>query len=304
MSDRLSDAPADSSAPQRPASWLPLIGLIACSAMLGSAHVFARLSYAYDVNVLTAAAARLTCASVLVFLYLRLRGVPFPVVGHAYRATFVLGLLACAQTVCLQIAVLNLPVAIAILFFYTFPFFTGIGSALIGDERLSVKLIAALVAAFAGLALVVGVEFTAVSFVGLAASLAASVCFTLILIATPRLAPELSPPMRTFFMMSLAAAILLVVLGGTGGYGFPNSGKGWAAFAAFALLYGLGINGLFMLLPKLGATQTAVALNMEPVMVAIIGFFVVGEVLSPAQAVGALVVVSAVIAYQLSARRR
>lgn len=295
---------SDKSGPQHSAAWLPLLGLIVCSASLGSAHVFARLSYAYDVNVLTAAAARLTCASVLVFLYLCLRGAKFPRLANAYRATFILGLLACAQTVSLQIAVLNLPVAVAILFFYTFPFFTGIGSALIGDERLSLKLAVALVAAFAGLALVVGVEFGEVSVVGLAASLAASLFFTLTLIMTPKLAPELSPPMRTFFMMSLAAAILLVVLSTTGGYGFPNSGRGWAAFSAFALLYGLGINGLFMLLPKLGATQTAVALNLEPVMVAVIGFFVVGEVLSGVQMVGALVVVGAVIGYQLSARRR
>ena len=70
------------------------------------------------------------------------------------------------------------------------------------------------------------------------------------------------------------------------------------------MLYGLGINGLFMLLPKMGATQTAIALNLEPVMVAVIGFLVVGELLSPIQMVGAFVVVSAVIAFQLSARRR
>ena len=289
---------------QRSASWLPLFGLIVCSAMLGSAHVFARLSYVYDVNVLTAAAARLTCASALVLAYLCLRKVKFPELRHAYRATFALGLLACAQTVALQIAVLNLPVAIAILVFYTFPIFTGIGSALIGDERLSMRLVVALIAAFAGLSLVVGVEFTNVNLVGLAAALAASIFFTLTLILTPRLAPELSAPMRTFFMMSLAAAILLAVLGSTGGYSFPSSGHGWAAFSAFALLYGLGINGLFMLLPKLGATQTAVALNLEPVMVAVIGFFVVGELLSGVQIIGALVVVSAVMAYQVSVRRR
>lgn len=295
---------SDEPGPQRSASWLPLVGLIVCSAMLGSAHVFARLSYAYDVNVLTAAAARLSCASILVFVYLKLRGVAFPPLVRAWRATLVLGLLACAQTVSLQIAVLNLPVAIAILFFYTFPFFTGIGSALVGDERLSFKLAAALVVAFAGLFLVVGADFTHVSVVGLSASLAASIFFTLTLILTPRLARELSPPMRTFFMMSLAAAILLAVLTGTSGYGFPNSADGWGAFGAFALLYGLGINGLFMLLPKLGATQTAVALNLEPVMVAVIGFFVVGELLTPAQIAGALIVVSAVMAYQVNARRR
>ena len=295
---------SNGSGPKTSTPWLPLLGLIFCSACLGSAHVFARLSYAHGLNVLTAAGARLTCASVLVFVYLRVRGVTFPRLGKAYRATFLLGLLACAQTVALQIAVLNLPVAIAILFFYTFPFFTGLASAWLGDDRLSAALMFALLAAFAGLALVVGVDFAGVSLAGLAAALAASVFFTLTLILTPRLAPELSPPMRTFFMMSLAAGILLVVLTGTGGYSLPTSHTGWMAFSAFALLYGLGINGVFMLLPKLGATQTAVALNLEPVMVALIGFFVVGEVLSPLQMVGALVVVSSVMAFQLTARKR
>ena len=186
-----------STGPHRSAAWLPLLGVIACSLCLGSAHVFARLSYSYGVNVMTAAAARLTCASVLVFAYLCLRRAKFPVLGGAYRATFVLGLLACAQTVSLQIAVQNLPVAIAILFFYTFPFFTGVASAWLGDEPLSVKLTVALVAAFAGLALVVGFEFEQISLIGVAAALAGSLCFTLILVLTPKLAPELSPPMRT-----------------------------------------------------------------------------------------------------------
>jgi drug/metabolite transporter (DMT)-like permease len=296
----MSDRPGS----HKSAAWLPLLGLIICSASLASAHVFARLSYAYGVNVLTAAAARLTCASVLVFIYLCLRGVKFPALRRAYRATFILGLLACAQTVALQIAVQNLPVAIALLFFYTFPFFTGVASAWMGEVPLSLKLTLALLAAFAGLALVVGAEFAHVSLVGVAAALVASVCFTLTLILTPRFAPELSPPLRTFFMMSLAAAILLVSLGATGDYGFPDSGAGWAAFSAFALLYGLGINGVFMLLPGLGATQTAVALNLEPVMVAIVAFFVVGESLSILQIVGALIVVTSVMAYQLSVRRR
>ena len=133
---------------QRSSSWLPLLGLIGCSFCLGSAHVFARLSYAHHVNVTTAATARLTCASVLVLVYLWLRKVKFPPMGGAYKATFVLGLLACAQTVSLQIAVQNLPVAIAMLLFYTFPFFTGVASAWLGHERLSGKLIVALLVAF------------------------------------------------------------------------------------------------------------------------------------------------------------
>jgi len=46
-----------------------------------------------------------------------------------------------------------MPATLAILFFYTYPFFTGLGAAMLGDERFSGRLAVALVAAFAGLAL-------------------------------------------------------------------------------------------------------------------------------------------------------
>jgi drug/metabolite transporter (DMT)-like permease len=65
----------------------------------------------------------------------------------------------------------------------------------------------------------------------------------------------------------------------------------------------MGITGLFLLLPLLGPAQTAVVLNLEPVAVAAIAWVALGETLTPLQCVGALVVVVAVIAYQLRVRR-
>jgi hypothetical protein len=70
-----------------------------------------------------------------------------------------------------------------------------------------------------------------------------------------------------------------------------------------SLLYAMGITGLFLLLPLLGPAQTAVVLNLEPVAVAAIAWVALGETLTPLQCVGALVVVVAVIAYQLRVRR-
>jgi probable blue pigment (indigoidine) exporter len=59
---------------------------------------------------------------------------------------------------------------------------------------------------------------------------------------------------------------------------------------------------LFLLLPLLGPAQTAVVLNLEPVAVAGIAWLALGEALKPLQGVGAVIVVVAVIAYQLGAR--
>ncbi len=71
-------------------SSLPLLGLIVCSASLASAHAFARLSYAYDVNVLTAASARLTCAVVAFFVAGELLSV-LQIIGALIVVTAVMG---------------------------------------------------------------------------------------------------------------------------------------------------------------------------------------------------------------------
>ena len=69
-------------------------------------------------------------------------------------------------------------------------------------------------------------------------------------------------------------------------------------------LYGLGIVGLFLLLPRLGPVQTAVVLNLEPVFVAVVAWGWLAEALAPVQIIGASLVVAAVIGYQVAERRR
>jgi drug/metabolite transporter (DMT)-like permease len=287
-----------------PRSLLPLLALVGVAFSLGTGHVCARLALTHGVTILTAATSRSVCAAALLFALLRLRGIPLlPLKGTA-DVTVLFGLLIAAQTLALQLAVKRMPVALAILLFYTYPLFTGIASSMLGGERLSPRLVTALFAAFGGLALVLGVAVHGIDPLGVAAALVASACFTAVLVLTPKLAPTLPAPVRTLLMLTTAALLFLVASLVLRQFHWPPDNAGAAGLIGLAVFYAVGIIVLFLVLPLLGPTQTAVVLNLEPVAVALVAWGMVGEVLTATQSLGAAIVVAAVITFQVTARRK
>lgn len=282
----------------------PVLGLFAVAVTLGAGHVCARLAFANGVNVLTAATFRSICAALLLALLLRLRRTAVLPLPTEFRGMALLGLLIAAQTVLVQLAVSLMPVTFAILFFYTYPFFTGLAAALLGDERFTWRLGLALAAAFAGLGLVLGVGAQPPHPAGLAAAIGAALAFAGAVVLTPKLAPGLAAPLRTFYMVATTAAIFLAVAAATRNVAPPDSSPGWLGLAGLGVLYAAGITGLFLLLPLLGPVRSSVVLNLEPVAVAVIAWAALGEALTPAQIIGALVVVAAVIFFQGTAPAR
>jgi probable blue pigment (indigoidine) exporter len=284
-------------------SVFPVLGLFGVALSLGAGHVCSRIAFTNGVNVLTAATARSVLAALLLYLMLRWRRTAVLPLPPAFPWTIVLGLLIAVQTAAVQTSVALMPVTIALLVFYAYPFLTGLAASALGDERFTPRLAAALAAAFAGLALVLGVVPRAVSVAGVAAALTAAAAFAGALVLTPRVAPGLSAPLRTFLMLSTAAAIFLAGSVATQQFRLPEGGLAWIGLAGLALFYAIGIIGLFLLLPALGPVQTAVVLNLEPVIVAVLAWAALGETLTPLQAFGAVVVISAVMLYQVTGRR-
>ena len=255
-------------------------------------------------NVITAATVRSVGAGLLLLVLLQLRREAVLPLPPAFKSTMVLGVLIAAQTVCIQVAVALMPVTLAILVFYTYPFLTGVAASLLGDERFTPRLAAALVAAFVGLALVLGVEPQPVNPWGLAAAFGAAVAFTGAMVLTPRLAPGLSTPLRTFYMLATTAAIFVAASAATQSFRLPATEAGWIGLAGLTFGYALGIIGLFLLLPRLGAVQTSIILNLEPVVIAAIAWLALGEALTPLQIAGAVIVVATVMLFQTSGRKR
>jgi drug/metabolite transporter (DMT)-like permease len=108
--------------------------------------------------------------------------------------------------------------------------------------------------------------------------------------------------LRTFFMLATTAAIFVAASVAMQSFRLPASDAAWTGLAGLTLGYALGITGLFLLLPRLGAVQTSIVLNLEPVAVAAIAWAALGEALTPLQIVGAVVVVATVILFKATAR--
>jgi drug/metabolite transporter (DMT)-like permease len=282
---------------------LPLFALVGVAFSLGTGHVCARLAFTHGVTLLTAASLRTGSAALVVFALLRLRGIPILPLKDGARTALLFGLLIAVQTLAVQMAVKLMPVAFAILVFYTYPLFTGLAESVLGAGRLPPRLFATLCVAFAGLALVLGVAWHGISVAGVLAALLASISFTSVLVLAPRLTPGLAAPLRTFLMMGSAASAFIAASAVTHGLAWPTEPLGTAGLIGLAGFYAIGITTLFLVLPLLGATQTAVVLNLEPVAVAMVAWAGLGESLTFTQMLGALVVVAAVIYFQLESRR-
>jgi drug/metabolite transporter (DMT)-like permease len=261
--------------------------------------VFARLAFGHGVSLFTAALSRAGCAALIVGLLLLIRRTRPAASRRTLLGTAVLGLFVVGQTLLVQVGVKRLPVTVALLLFYTYPFFVALVSARLGDHKLSRSLLIALGLAFTGLVLVLGVAPEHIDPVGVLGAVGAAVVFTGTLVLTPRLAPDLAAPARTFMMMSAATAFLAVIGTSSGTLRLPDSAVAWTGLMGLSVLYGAGIVGLFLLMPRMGPVHTAVVLNLEPVFVAMIAWVALGEALSPVQMAGAGLVVFAVIYAQL-----
>jgi drug/metabolite transporter (DMT)-like permease len=137
---------------------------------------------------------------------------------------------------------------------------------------------------------------------GVAFALGAATSFGLVLALTQHEVADLDGRLRSAFTMAVVGVLALVFAVGTSGLHWPDAPAGWWGLAALSVLYGTAFTAVFTLLPKLGAVSNSPILNVEPVAALALGSLVLGQVVSPLQWLGALIVVGAVMA--LGLRRR
>ena len=96
-------------------------------------------------------------AVLTLYAYLRTVGVPLAMTPRDRNISLTLGILLAINSYCLVEAFDRLPVGLAVITFYLYPIFIGVGAYAVGLERLTRALGIGLVVAFIGLALALGV---------------------------------------------------------------------------------------------------------------------------------------------------
>ena len=290
-----------SSIATRPTAWTGLMALLPaiCAALSFSVtDILLKVVYGSGMDVLTLITLRGMLVVTLFWAWLR---VAPPAIRHPPRQRRIalgLGLLFAMVLLGLMFAVWLLPVSIAILAYFIYPLLTGIGAALTGVERLGWRALLAALAAFAGLALMLGVNLAALAPWGLACAFAAAICRVASLLATRAYLNGTDARLTTWYSLMPSTILFIAMWLAVGSWNPPRTSVGWLAFLVVSACSTLSTLLIYISTNRVGPFRTALAMNLEPLVTALLSVWLLGEVLTPLQALGAGVLIAALCAFQ------
>jgi drug/metabolite transporter (DMT)-like permease len=199
-----------------------------------------------------------------------------------------------------------IPIALALMLFYTYPAGVVVLEIALGHERVTPARVAALLLSSAGVALVLAggmdpAAGAAVNPLGIVLGLAAAAS-QVVFIAVSRSGYESVPAdAATAVILAssmMGASVLAAVVGQGGGLMAPfGSLEPWP-YLLLAGVVAAGISSLLFLtaIRKIGGTRTGILMLIEPVVGVALAAWLLGEAIAPIQAVGgALVLLGALV---------
>ncbi|HEY1385027.1 MAG TPA: DMT family transporter [Dongiaceae bacterium] len=276
--------------------------VVLSAAAIAIVPTLARLAYDGGSDTLTLITSRSIVTAATCFLVMAVLGRPLVIRGSALRISLVLGLLYAVHLYGLLGAVSYLPVNIVILVFYLHPLMVGLVAILFGREAMSWARFGALAAAIVGLGLAVGFSLGNLNWIGMALALTAAVLATIVIIGGSHAMKSSDSLGVTCYMMLSAAASLIVICVIQGDLRLPVTLQGWTGFGGVAIAYTIGTVTFFAAIPFLGAVRAAMISNLEPVLGILFAMLVLGEGVSPLQALGIVLVLGSIFAMEAGRR--
>jgi probable blue pigment (indigoidine) exporter len=279
-------------------SFLSSTSGIAAAVVLGISDVLVKIIAAAHCDVLTMLSFRSVIG--LLFMTAWLRFGPKPSINARERWVSVgLGVLFTVLIYCLFKAIELNDVPTAVLTYFAYPLLTGLAAAATGLERLRWQGIACALAAFAGLAIMIGAHPAGLVLGGIAYALGAAACRTGVLIVTRAFLVGADARLTTWYSVIAQAAIFVALSALTQTWHPPQTDGGWVALIGMSLATTAGIVFIFVSTMRIGPFRTALIMNLEPLIAMVGSTLVLGDVITPLQALGSGIMLAALVAFQL-----
>ena len=282
--------------------WLGSAAALVSAIAFASNVVLSKLAYDFGTNLhalnLIRAAVFLSCLVVAVWL----SGSQVSIKRNELYRCLVLGVLLCAEMYLLLASVLFIPVAMAILVFYTYPIMIAVWTWRTGRHHLSYLGLGVMALAFIGLIITLtGSDTLLVGWDGrngIALALVSGICLAAILLLSEQVLEKQPAKIMMLYMLLSATAVVGFVSLFLAELTWPASLPGWLALCGSSVLYVVATLLLFKAVDLVGSLQTAIIDNTSPVWAMILGVIVLGQWLSAQQLIGASVTVAAVMLLQ------
>jgi drug/metabolite transporter (DMT)-like permease len=297
----------------RPASWKILLAFGIIYFVWGSTFLAIRVGV-QEVPPFLLAAMRFSVAGIVLYAWMRFKGVPSPN-RREWANAFLLGsLIFLLDYGCLFWAEQRVPSGIAAVVLATIPVcITLLEIIFLKTQRLTVRLALALIVGIIGVAVLMNHSFALsevpVSRAGAFALLFAAFTWSIATILTRKLTLPSSKPMSAAAQMVTGGAQLFVLAALTGEFaGFrPQavSGKAWFALV-YLIIAGsiVGYTAYVWLLHHESPTKVGTYAYVNPVVAVAVGYFLGGESVGPRTLLGTLLILVSVVTITTTPAKR
>jgi drug/metabolite transporter (DMT)-like permease len=263
------------------------------------ADTLAKLVFASGCDVLTLALIRGIVGLGILFVFLRIGPPPVPDTPRSRLIALGLGVLFAGVVYGLFKAIELITVPVAVLTYFIYPLLTGIGGWMFGVERHSWPGAIAAIVAFSGLALMIGAYPHHLSVLGITLALGAALSRAVFLLIARVELQEADPRLTTWYSLVSSTAVFAIAAAVTMNWHAPQTTFGWSAILVVSIATASGISMLYVSTRRIGPFRTALVMNLEPLLATVISAPLLGEIITPLQAVGGAIMLGALVAFQL-----
>jgi drug/metabolite transporter (DMT)-like permease len=271
---------------------------IAAGTSLGISDVLAKIVLASGVDVVSMLSFRSLVGLAFVASWFRFgRG---PAASAQVRLiSMLVGIIFAGLIFCLFKAIETIDVPTAVLSYFTYPLLTGLTAALARLEPLRWKGMLCALVAFCGLVLLIDAHPAGFALAGVAYAIGAAACRTMVLLVTRAYLVGADARLTTWYSMLSSTVIFILASSVQSAWTMPQSGLTWTYLVALSLVSTAAILFVFLSTVRIGAFRTAVIMHLEPLTATILSGFLLGEVVTPLQALGVIIMLAGLIAFQL-----
>ena len=282
--------------------WLGSTAALMSAIAFSTNVALSRLAYDFGTNLHALNLIRAVVFLAVLIIAVWLSGSRVSIERKELYRCLVLGILLCAEMYLLLASILFIPVALAILVFYTYPIMIAVWTWRTGRSNFSYFGLSVMMVAFIGLittlagsdGLLVGWD----GINGIALAFIAAMCLAALLLLSERVLERQSAKIMMLYMLLSTTAVVGFVSIFIVELTWPTSTGGWLALGGSAVFYVVATLLLFKAVDLVGSLQTAIIDNTSPVWAMILGVIILGQWLNLQQVMGASITVTAVMLLQ------
>jgi drug/metabolite transporter (DMT)-like permease len=276
-------------------TWTGITVALAAAAGYALANTSASVAYHGGSNPPTVAATRFLVPAAALIIWLRVSGISLVLPKREAFVAASLGIVTALYTWALLRSFSSIPFALAVLILYLFPLMAAVIVAGLGWEKFAWRTGAAIVLAFAGLALALDVRGSNLNTEGVALALFAAIGLAVVVAVSSRVFGKGDARPLTLYMAAIASVLLLILCAASGDFALPQTASGWLGFVAGAALYGFAMIAFFIAMSMIGPVRTSLLSYADAVISAGLGVVVLGQALTMVQTAGIALVILALI---------